>query len=443
MFLPLFFLSDWLFRSIIAKIACEFGEKADNLYNVSSLLRKLRYMFKIIVDLFLMVIIQAAITPFIRRLAFVLGAVDNPNARRVNKKPMPTIGGLGIFVTFNIGAFILLREQFPTHELFSVLLASSVIILTGMIDDILELKPGQKMAGIFVGAMIVYYLAGIQMNVINIPFTHRSFYLPWYLSLPITIFWILALTNAVNLIDGLDGLASGVSCIYLLTMGIVGYYFLRNQGLYVPIACFMLAVCLIGFLPYNFNPAKIFLGDTGALYLGFMIAVLSLKGLKNVTFISLLVPVLILGVPISDTVYAMIRRKLNKRPISQADKHHLHHQLMSLGLTQRQTVLVIYALSLIFSFVSMLALLSPGWAMTLLIIGLLVAVELFVESIGLLGEKYKPLTHLISHLVLGSTKHQEPKVEVWHQGQAKPEQLKHEVQPPAGKKTKSKQKHKS
>ena len=105
-------------------------------------------MFKIIVELFFLVIIQAAITPFIRRLAFVLGAVDNPNARRVNKKPMPTLGGLGIFVTYNIGAFVLLREQFPTHELFSVLLASSVVVLTGMIDDILELKPRQKMIGI-------------------------------------------------------------------------------------------------------------------------------------------------------------------------------------------------------------------------------------------------------------------------------------------------------
>ncbi len=112
-------------------------------------------MFLIIVKLFFLVIIQTAVTPFIRRLAFVLGAVDNPNARRVNKKPMPTIGGLGIFVTFNIGTFILLREQFPTHEAFSILLASSVMILTGLIDDILELKPKQKLAGQFIAALII------------------------------------------------------------------------------------------------------------------------------------------------------------------------------------------------------------------------------------------------------------------------------------------------
>ena len=360
-------------------------------------------MFKIIVELFLLVIISAAITPFIRRLAFVLGAVDNPNARRVNKKPMPTIGGLGIFVTFNIGAFVLLREHFPTHEIFSILLASSVV---------------------FIASLIIYFLAGIRMNVLKLPFITNEINLGWW-SFPITIFWILALTNAVNLIDGLDGLADGVSMISLTTMGIVGYFFLHTHQLYVPIACFMLAACLLGFLPYNFHPAKIFLGDTGALYIGFMIAVLSLKGLKNVTFISLLVPIIILGVPITDTVYAMIRRKLNKKPISEADKHHLHHQLMRMGLTHRQTVLTIYALSLVFSFISLLFLLSPAWGTWLLILGLLVALEYFVESIGLLGEKYHPLMHIIQKVINQKSKI-DPTVEVWHLGDEKPDQLKAE-----------------
>ncbi|RMC24981.1 MULTISPECIES: glycosyltransferase family 4 protein [unclassified Lactobacillus] len=379
-------------------------------------------MFKIIVELFFLVIIQAAITPFIRRLAFVLGAVDIPNARRVNKKPMPTLGGLGIFVTYNIGTFVLLREQFPTHEAFSVLLASSVIVLTGIIDDILELKPRQKMFGILIGALIIYFLAGIKMNVLNLPFLNKQINLGWW-SLPITIFWILALTNAVDLIDGLDGLADGVSLISLITMGIVGYFFLHTDQLYIPISCFMLAACLLGFLPYNFHPAKMFLGDTGALYIGFMIAVFSLKGLKNVTFISLLVPITILGVPITDTIYAMIRRKLNHQPVSRADKHHLHHQLMKMGLTHRQTVLAIYSLSLIFSFISLLFLLSPIWGMWLLIAGLVVALEIFVESIGLLGEKYKPLLSLIQK-VINSRSKKDPTVEVWHLGQEKPEQLK-------------------
>ena len=379
-------------------------------------------MFKIIVELFFLVIIQAAITPFIRRLAFVLGAVDIPNKRRVNKKPMPTLGGLGIFVTFNIGVFILLREQFPTHEAFSVLLGSSVIVLTGIIDDIMELKPRQKMFGIFIGSLVIYFLAGIKMSVLNLPFLNKQINLGWW-SLPITIFWILALTNAVDLIDGLDGLADGVSMISLTTMGIVGYFFLHTGQLYIPISCFMLAACLLGFLPYNFHPAKMFLGDTGALYIGFMIAVFSLKGLKNVTFISMLVPVTILGVPITDTIYAMIRRKLNNQPVSQADKHHLHHQLMKMGLTHRQAVLALYGISLIFSFISLLFLLSPVWGLWLLIAGLAVALELFVESIGLLGEKYKPLLSLIQKIINSRSK-KDPTVEVWHLGQEKPEQLK-------------------
>ena len=379
-------------------------------------------MFKIIVELFFLVIIQAAITPFIRRLAFVLGAVDIPNKRRVNKKPMPTLGGLGIFVTFNIGVFILLREQFPTHEAFSVFLGSSVIVLTGIIDDIMELKPRQKMFGIFIGSLVIYFLAGIKMSVLNLPFLNKQINLGWW-SLPITIFWILALTNAVDLIDGLDGLADGVSMISLTTMGIVGYFFLHTGQLYIPISCFMLAACLLGFLPYNFHPAKMFLGDTGALYIGFMIAVFSLKGLKNVTFISMLVPVTILGVPITDTIYAMIRRKLNNQPVSQADKHHLHHQLMKMGLTHRQAVLAIYGISLIFSFISLLFLLSPVWGLWLLIAGLAVALELFVESIGLLGEKYKPLLSLIQKIINSRSK-KDPTVEVWHLGQEKPEQLK-------------------
>lgn len=266
-----------------------------------------------------------------------------------------------------------------------------------MIDDILELKPRQKMFGIFVASLVVYFLAEIKVRELSLPF-FGHIQLGWW-SFPLTIFWILALTNAVNLIDGLDGLATGVTLISLVTMGIVGFFFLKSWQHYVPIMCIMLAACLLGFLPYNFHPAKIFLGDTGALYIGFMISVLSLKGLKNVTFVSLLVPILILGVPITDTVYAMIRRKLNKKNISQADKHHLHHQLMRMGLTHRQTVLAIYGISLIFSFVSLLSLVSPRWGIWLLILGLLFAVELFVETIGLLGEKYKPLLHFFQHTI--------------------------------------------
>ncbi|MFD1466118.1 glycosyltransferase family 4 protein [Lapidilactobacillus mulanensis] len=354
-------------------------------------------MFNIIVKLILTMIVSALITPFVRKLAFVLGAVDNPNARRVNKKPMPTMGGLGIFVAFNFAAFVLLRNQFPTHELLALTTAECIIVLTGMIDDIRELSPKLKMLGIVIAGTIVYFLGGIKMNLVVIPFL-GTFHLGW-LSFPITLFWIMAITNAVNLIDGLDGLATGVSIIGLTTMGIMAFFFLAIPNTYVAVLIFTLVAALIGFLPYNFHPASIFLGDTGALFIGFMISVLSLKGLKNITFVTLVIPVIILGVPITDTVYAMLRRILNKKPISQADKHHLHHRLMQLGLTHRQTVLAIYGLALIFSFVALLYPISSTIGNIALTIVILFGLELFVESIGLIGDDRQPLLRTISRIV--------------------------------------------
>ena len=360
-------------------------------------------MFNIIVKLFLTMLIAAIITPFIRKLAFVLDAVDYPNARRVNKKPMPTLGGLAVFLAFNFATFVLLRPQFPTHELFSVLLAECIILLTGLIDDIRELKPLQKMSGILLAALVAYFLAGVKIVYVSLPLI-GSFQLGW-LSFPATILWIVAITNAVNLIDGLDGLLTGVSIISLTTMGIIAYFFLSTGDTYIAIWIFTMVASLLGFLPHNFHPAKIFLGDTGSLFIGFMIAIFSLKGLKNVTFLTLIIPIVILGVPITDTFYAILRRYLNHKPISQADRHHLHHRLMQLGLSHRQTVLVIYGLALIFAFISLLYPISTLWGNILLTIALLIGLELFVESIGLVGEKRQPLLHFIQQVVQRLEKH--------------------------------------
>ncbi|KRK72595.1 tagO protein [Lacticaseibacillus nasuensis JCM 17158] len=379
----------------------QFAPPRLDLYNRQDWEEALMPMFKIMVSLFVTVVLAAVLTPFVRRLAFILGAVDQPNARRVNKIPMPTMGGLAIFFAFNFSTFVLLRPQFNTHLLFSLFLAQAVIILTGMIDDIKELTPRQKMLGIFIAALIVYFLVGTRMNDINIGSWHIE--LGWW-SFPVTIIWILAITNAINLLDGLDGLATGVSIISLMTMGTIGFFFLSVAEVGTPIMVFVLAAALMGFLPYNFHPAKLFLGDTGALYIGFMLSVLSLQGLKNVTFITLIIPIMILGVPITDTTYAIIRRVLNKKPISQADKHHLFHRLMQMGLTHRQTVLVIYGISLIFSLIALLFPLSSLWATVFLTIFVLLGIEVFVESIGLLGKDRAPLLHLIRRYVGKLTK---------------------------------------
>ena len=338
-------------------------------------------VFAIIVKLIFTMILAAVVTPFVRKIAIVLGAEDQPNQRRINKESMPTLGGLGIFVAFTFATFILLRNQFPTHELIAVFCAECIIVLVGIIDDIREISPWKKLIGIVLASLVIYFLAGIRMSNLTIPFVGNSS-LGWW-QFPITILWIVAITNAVNLIDGLDGLATGVSIIGLFTMGVIGFFFLNVANAYPSILIFCLVAALIGFLPHNFYPASIYLGDTGSLFIGFMIAVLSLKGLKNVTFVSLIIPIVILGIPIIDTAYAIIRRLWNKEPIMRPDKRHLHHQLLRLGFTQRQTVLIIYGLALIFSFVSLLYPLSSKAGNVLLTIAILVGVELLLEAIGI------------------------------------------------------------
>ena len=344
-------------------------------------------MFHIVVMLVGTMILSLILTPLVRKLAFKIGATDKPDARRVNKKEMPTIGGLAVYLAFFIAMFFMLPV--PFEQSFPIFLGATVIIITGLIDDIKELSPKMKLVGIIIAALIIYFMADIRMDMFTIPFL-GAFKLGW-LSFPFTLIWILAITNAVNLIDGLDGLATGVSIIALTTMGIIGYFFLTVASINIPIMIFALVAALIGFLPYNFYPAKIFLGDTGALFLGFMISVMSLQGLKNVTFISVIIPVVILGVPITDTIYAMLRRKLDNKPISSADKMHLHHRLMALGLTHRQTVLAIYSLAIIFSFTALLYKVSTLWGSVFLTVGLLFGLELFVELIGLVGENHQPL----------------------------------------------------
>lgn len=352
--------------------------------------------FEILVSLVATMILSAILTPFVRKLAFKIGAVDKPNVRRVNKIPMPTMGGLAIYLLHRWDDCVVSHAPVSQSHFFALLGGELIIIATGVIDDIYELKPRQKMLGITLAALEVYFIGGIRMTTFTFPLL-GLIHFQW-LSLPVTLLWILAITNAVNLIDGLDGLATGVSIISLSTMGIIGLFFL-NANMFVSLLIFTLVAAMIGFLPYNFFPARIYLGDTGSLFIGFMTAVFSLFGLKNVTLISVGIPVMILGVPITDTVYAMIRRILNKKPISQADKHHLHHRLMQLGLTHRQTVMVIYGIALIFSFISLLYPISSIWGSVLLTIGLLFGLELFVEAIGLAGDNRQPLLDWIKRTV--------------------------------------------
>lgn len=323
------------------------------------------------------------LTPIVKILAFKIGATDKPNHRKVHSRIMPRLGGLAIFISFVIGTKILN----PIGEFhLPIMIGSLIIILTGILDDVKEISPKVKLLGQIVAAGVVVIYGGLKVEFINLPFGGIIDF--GYLSIPLTMIWIIGITNAINLIDGLDGLAGGVSSIALLTIAgmsiVMGNY-------YVTVMALIAAASTIGFLLYNFHPAKIFMGDSGALFLGYIISVLSLLGYKNVTFISLVIPVIILGVPISDTFFAIIRRLVNKQPLSAPDKSHLHHCLLKAGFSHRQTVLLIYAMAAIFGLVAFIFSQATVWGSMIVILVLLITIEVIVEKIGLVREDYKPL----------------------------------------------------
>ena len=261
--------------------------------------------------------------------------------------------------------------------------------LVGLIDDIYDLKPYIKLTGQIVAALVVT-LYGITIDFISLPMGPTIHF--GFLSIPITVIWIVAITNAINLIDGLDGLASGVSAIGLMTIGFIA---ILQANIFIIMICCVLLGSLIGFLFYNFHPAKIFLGDR-ALMIGFIIGFLSLLGFKNITFIALFFPIVILAVPFIDTLFAMIRRMKKGQHIMQADKSHLHHKLLALGYSHRQTVLLIYSIAIMFSLSSVILYLSQPLGALMMFILIIFTIELIVEFTGLIDDNYRPILNLIT-----------------------------------------------
>ncbi len=303
-----------------------------------------------IVPFILAGIISFVSTPLIRKLAFKIGAVDIPkDNRRVHKKPMPLIGGLAIAIGVFIG--MLIFTPIDTTTIY-IVLGGTVILIAGIIDDIRELSPRYKMLFQLL-AGIILIIGGVKVDFITNPFAQGSgiIYLNW-LSIPITLFWVVGITNTLNFIDGLDGLSAGVAMISSLSLMIVAARF--GQSTVVILAALVAGACL-GFLPFNFNPAKIFMGDTGAMFLGFMLAAISIEGvMKSVAAIAVIAPIIILGVPIFDTTFAIFRRLLNGQSVSTADKGHLHHRLLNRGFSQKKAVLILYAMSALFGIFAVL-----------------------------------------------------------------------------------------
>lgn len=296
---------------------------------------------KLVLAFFTGFVICYLLTPFVIKFAHLVGAIDVPkDNRRVHKQPIPRLGGLGIATAFSVGALIFGGVH---KELIAILVASSIMVLMGIVDDTKPLDAKPKLAIQILCASIVVY-SGVRIDYLANAFTGKVMWLGYW-AVPISLFWIVGITNCINLIDGLDGLAAGISCIAAFTLASVSVL----NGYYVYGTIFMcLAGSTAGFLPFNFNPAKIFMGDTGSLFLGFILSVMAIEGtVKTVTLIAVIVPILALAVPIFDTTFAIIRRRLAGRPVMEADKGHLHHRLLDKGLSQKQTVLVLYAVSVL------------------------------------------------------------------------------------------------
>lgn len=326
--------------------------------------------------------VSLILVPICKKVSIHIGAMDIPNERKVHKVPIPRLGGLAIYLSFLI-CYMLFGTI--TAEMLSIVIASFVIILFGIIDDINPMKARYKLIGQLISASIVVFYGNIVLK--------DAYLLDYYINFGslgpyLTIFFIVACINAINLIDGLDGLASGISSIYFTTIAIIALITNRIGGLDITLSILM-AGSTLGFLVYNFPPAKIFMGDTGSQFLGFMIAIISLLGFKNVTFNSLVVPIIILAIPIFDTLFAILRRFIKGESIGTPDKEHLHHQLLKMKFSTRTTVLIIYAIDIAFAITSILITIGDNKIASYFYLGLVVLLIIIVWRTDILFEHKK------------------------------------------------------
>ena len=289
-------------------------------------------------------VISFLATPVVKTFAYKVGAIDVPkDARRMHKVPIPRLGGLAIFIGFMVSILLFVKI---TPEMKSILLGAAIIVVLGVVDDIMALPAMLKFVVQIIAAAIPA-THGVVIQAFSNPniFSKNLYWVLGWLSIPVTILWIVAITNAVNLIDGLDGLANGVSAISATTMLVIAL--LASEGQVAIVLAALVGAC-VGFMPYNMNPAKMFMGDTGATFLGYILATMSIQGLfKYYAVISFVVPFLILGLPIFDTAFAFIRRIAHGQSPMHADRSHIHHRLIDMGLNQKQAVATLYVISAI------------------------------------------------------------------------------------------------
>ena len=315
-------------------------------------------------------VLSFILTPVAKRVAHKIGAIDVPkDERRMHKEPIPRLGGLAVFFAFLVAVILLVPIDL---ELQGILLGSVVIVVLGVIDDSVSLPAIVKLF-VQIAAALVVVLHGVRIDVLsNVNLFSNNAYLSlgmW--SAPVTVIWIVAITNAVNLIDGLDGLSVGVCTIASISLLLISA--IVSEFTIVVIMAALAGAC-IGFLPYNMNPAKIFVGDTGATFLGFILATMSIQGMfKTYAILSFAAPFLVLGLPIFDTAFAICRRLLHGQSPMQADRGHIHHRLIDVGFNQKQTVLILYLISGILGISAVLLTSSGAVRALLFVVAVLVA----------------------------------------------------------------------
>lgn len=348
---------------------------------------------EIILSFIVAMILSALLVPIVKIIGDKLNIIALQNERTIHNGRIVRIGGYAIYISFIVCAYIFLKTDVQIN---SILFSSFLVFMIGLYDDIHDVSPKVKLFVEIIAASIIIFYGKIMLRGITIP------YLPGdiceWISIGITYLWIIGITNAINLIDGLDGLSSGISTIVLVTLSLTSLHFGRTD---IAALSLLLAGATVGFLFYNFNPASIFMGDNGALFLGFMISVISLLGFgyKSSAFFTLGAPIIVLAVPIMDTIMAILRRKLRKKKFSDADREHLHHQLMfNLNLGQKKSVLILYGATVLFSLSSYIYLFDKKAAIALFVL-LVVAFELFVEYTQMISRRYRPLLTIINLFV--------------------------------------------
>ncbi len=332
-------------------------------------------------------VLTLIITPMIRKMSLRYGAIDTPDSRKVHKMPIPTSGGVAIYIAF---LFAVLFFNRPTPEILGLLVGLTIITCFGLLDDIFDLPPATKFMGQFLAALVVIY-SGVRVEFIsNLLQNHSTIIDLGFLSLPFTFLWIIGITNAINFIDGLDGLAAGVSGIAAWTLGVVALMSGRYDA---GVLAFTLGAAAFAFLPYNFSKTKkIFMGDSGSNFLGFGLAVVSIMGMvKIAAAFTMLLPMVILAVPILDTLFAIIRRLIAGKSPFEPDSSHLHHRIAKLGFSHKQTAFIIYTISLLLAVVSVISLnIEKKYSVTLLISA--AAFLIFgAWALGLFKAEIKPL----------------------------------------------------